>query len=304
MSVLHPRECWIRYTAMAINWRRAQYLLAEDLTDIPVRYIDELFDSNGIALGPENPQDVDTSVRRARRRRYLTTLDLDINRADQQRFADVLAELYREVALVHQHGNTDETQWKLDRWTTILQAAGFRVDTTALSVTWPPDPQMGTLAPDVLAHLNDPSAIEDHLERIHTTIDSDPRLAVATARSLMESTAKIVLTSRGETYTATESLTKLVSRAQTSLGMSPKGLGGEQPEVRQLLQSLQGIAVPISTLRNDTNVHHGAEVVPQWVRPRHARLVVGAAQLWCQTVLETLSDPTAPWRVIDAAAQR
>ena len=60
MSVLHPRECWIRYTAMAINWRRAQYLLAEDLTDLPVRYIDELFDSNGIALGPENPQDVDT----------------------------------------------------------------------------------------------------------------------------------------------------------------------------------------------------------------------------------------------------
>lgn len=207
-------------------------------------------------------------------------------------------------ALRTEHGNTDETQWKLDRWTTILQAAGFRVDTTALSVTWPPDPQMGTLAPDVLAHLNDPSAIEDHLERIHTTIDSDPRLAVATARSLMESTAKIVLTSRGETYTATESLTKLVSRAQTSLGMSPKDRGGEQPEVRQLLQSLQGIAAPISTLRNDTNVHHGAEVVPQWVRPRHARLVVGAAQLWCQTVLETLSDPTAPWRVIDAAAQR
>ena len=78
---------------MAINWRRAQYLLAEDLTDLPVRYIDELFDSNGIALGPENPQDVDTSVRRARMRRYLTTLDLDTNRADQQRFADVLAEV-------------------------------------------------------------------------------------------------------------------------------------------------------------------------------------------------------------------
>lgn len=31
------------------------------------------------------------------------------------------------------------------------------------------------------------------------------------------------------------------------------------------------------------------------IRSRHARLVVGTAQVWCQLMLETLADPDAPW---------
>lgn len=56
------------------------------------------------------------------------------------------------------------------------------------------------------------------------------------------------------------------------------------------------IAQSVTELRNSVGIDHGAEEVPSWVRPRHARLVVGAAQVWCQLMLETLADPDAPWR--------
>ena len=68
------------------------------------------------------------------------------------------------------------------------------------------------------------------------------------------------------------------------------------PALRQILQSLVTLAQSVTEVRNQVGVDHGAESVPIWVRPRHARLVVGAAQVWCQLMLETLADPDAPWR--------
>lgn len=88
----------------------------------------------------------------------------------------------------------------------------------------------------------------------------------------------------------------LVNRAQQSLALSAKGVSEEVPALRQILQSLVTLAQGVTEVRNQIGVDHGAEGVPAWVRPRHARLVVGAAQVWCQLMLETLADPDAPWR--------
>lgn len=68
------------------------------------------------------------------------------------------------------------------------------------------------------------------------------------------------------------------------------------PALRHILQSLVTLAQGVTEIRNQVGVDHGAESVPLWVRPRHARLVVGAAQVWCQLMLETLSDAHTPWR--------
>ncbi|MGI5146854.1 abortive infection family protein [Plantactinospora sp. CA-294935] len=38
------------------------------------------------------------------------------------------------------------------------------------------------------------------------------------------------------------------------------------------------------------------------LRARHGYLAVGAAHTWCQVILDTLADPTAPWRTHTAAA--
>ena len=127
-------------------------------------------------------------------------------------------------------------------------------------------------------------------------MDSDPRLAVSTAKALIESTAKLVLTERGKPYAKAAKLPALVTAAQESLGLATKAVGDENASLRQVLQSLVTLAQGVTEIRNQVGVDHGAESVPTWVRPRHARLVVGAAQVWCQLMLETLADAEAPWR--------
>jgi Abortive infection C-terminus len=71
------------------------------------------------------------------------------------------------------------------------------------------------------------------------------------------------------------------------LGLSPKGVRDEEPALRKVLQSLVALTQGVTEIRNQVGVDHGAEEVPRWVRARHARLVVGAAQVWCQLMLET-----------------
>ena len=82
-----------------------------------------------------------------------------------------------------------------------------------------------------------------------------------------------------------------MNRAQQSLALSAKGVSVEVPALRQILQSLVTLAQGVTEVRKQVGVDCGAERVPTWVRSRHARLVVGAAQVWCQLMLETLADP-------------
>lgn len=161
-------------------------------------------------------------------------------------------------------------------------------------------PQTHTLAEAALNALTDPSAIQDSLKRVARTVDSDPRMAVSAAKDLMESTAKLVLTSIGETYSKNDDLPVLASRAQTALGLTRKSLaavpGQDMDVLGQLLGSLNGMVGGIAQLRNAVGVGHGRESIPEWVKPRHARLASGMATTWCSLLLETLADPAAPWR--------
>jgi len=80
------------------------------------------------------------------------------------------------------------------------------------------------LTAEALTALTDPSAILDHLARLGDTVETDPRLAVSTAKTLIESTAKSVLTARGIAYTRSDKVPALVTRAQQSLALSAKGV--------------------------------------------------------------------------------
>ena len=90
------------------------------------------------------------------------------------------------------------------------------------------------------------------------------------------------------------------ARAQQALKLTAaeatEGTPAEELALKNILGSLTKLAQGVTELRNKVGVGHGRESVPTWVRPRHARLAAGAAQVWCQLVLETLEDPTAPWR--------
>lgn len=75
---------------------------------------------------------------------------------------------------------------------------------------------------EALSALDDPGAIRDHLDRIERNLDDDPRLAVGSAKELVESTAKLVLKRSGVEYGKSDDLPSLVAKAHTALGLNAK----------------------------------------------------------------------------------
>lgn len=271
---------------------RVMRLLSDELTGTPMREIDALFDDRGVTLGPPQSRENDESVRRERMRRYLATLDLN-DAADAQRLTAVFSDALQMIIQGTSAGWGSNDGLR-DKWSRILREDGFDVDEATGTVRF--GRAAGRLTEHALNALPDPQSIQDHLRRLGDSVDTDPRLAVSTAKALIESTAKCVLTARGQSYTRAAKVPALVNAAQESLGLAAKSVNDEDRALRQALQSLVTLTQSVTELRNRVGIDHGAEEVPRWVRPRHARLVVGAAQVWCQLMLETLADPDAPWR--------
>lgn len=150
-----------------------------------------------------------------------------------------------------------------------------------------------------LGNLTDPAAIREQLGRIQRAIGDDPALAVGSAKELVESTAKVVLTERGKAIDDKADLPTLVKEAQRALGLHPSsatpGPDGSEA-VKRILGSVSGIAIGLAELRNrGYGTGHGPAGPRVGLRVRHAHLAVNAAFTWCQLMLDTLADPEAPW---------
>ena len=153
---------------------------------------------------------------------------------------------------------------------------------------------------DLIASLRDPVAIREHLARLQRIAESDPPLAIGTAKELIESTAKTVLQERGVDVDDRDDLPALVKQAQEALGLHPStaqpGPDGTDA-VKRILGGLSSIAVGLGELRNrGYGTGHGPRGERVGLRSRHARLAVNAAMTWCSVMLDTLADTEAPWR--------
>lgn len=271
---------------------RTLSLLGDELAGSwTLRTIDVLFDDADIAKGPESAGAEESSVRRALMRQYLATLNLD-DPGDTRKLARVISDVLEEI-----RSRLPDSQKWYDRWLNYLRRDGFDLDSDGHIRP----KRRAHLTEEALSALTDASAIHDHLRRLGEHIDTDPRLAVSVAKDLVESTAKLVLRERQVSYSSGDTVPQLVSRAQESLGLAARAAKGDTDEevraLKAILGSLVNLAQGVTELRNKVGVGHGRESVPGWVRPRHARLAAGAAQVWCQLMLETLDDPAAPWRV-------
>jgi hypothetical protein len=157
------------------------------------------------------------------------------------------------------------------------------------------------ISPEFLADLSDAVIIHEHLNRISAAIErDDPAQAIGSAKELIESTAKLVLRERGDKYSDGEDLPALVLRAQRSLAVHPAGRppGPDGSDaVKKILGAVTTISAGIAELRNrGYGTGHGQGAARTGLGTRHARLAINAARLWCEFMLDTLSDPQAPWR--------
>lgn len=188
-----------------------------------------------------------------------------------------------------------------DRIQRLFARDGFTFSDDGRSIGTPLSP----LVASSLDALTDPTVIEEHLDRIARAVEShDPAQAIGSAKELIESTPKIVLTHTGYEVTGREELPELVKLAQEQLHVHPTqakaGPDGTGP-VKKILGAASTIATGVAELRNaGFGTGHGGAAPRSGLGPRHARLAVNSARTWCEFILDTLADEGAPWRDVAA----
>ena len=155
------------------------------------------------------------------------------------------------------------------------------------------------LADIPLHHLSELSSILEHLDRIASTTDTDPGVAISGAKALIEATTKLVLAELKEPYDERADVPALVKAAQKALALHPDSLAPTKPGVeitKRILSNLSQLAIGIAELRNQYGPDHGRTAPVVGLQPRHAHLAVGAAATYCRMLIETLAarSPTRP----------
>jgi len=132
--------------------------------------------------------------------------------------------------------------------------------------------------------------LQRQIERMRDSVEDDPDLAIGTAKELVETTCKTILTEREVEHEDDWEIMKLVKETRKSLGLVPDEVpdsakGSEV--IRRLLSNLGTIAQGLGELRNLYGTGHGRAGRRKGLSPRHARLAVGSAATLATFLLET-----------------
>jgi hypothetical protein len=177
----------------------------------------------------------------------------------------------------------------------LLDDDGFELDERC-RIRWRRPPALEA----TLAGLTDPSGIRAELERIRRALARRSDWRDWCGQATCRGTAKVVLTERRLPVAADAKVPELVKAAQQALQLHPSSKipGPDSSEaVKRILGGVSSIAVGVAELRNrGYGSGHGQASTPTGLSPRHAHLAVNAAITWCHLLLDTLADPTAPWR--------
>lgn len=131
------------------------------------------------------------------------------------------------------------------------------------------------------------------LERIESSVDSDPWLAIGTAKELIETTCKSILSEAGKIAEPNWTLTELCKETRKELKLSPDDVPSSKKAsetIKRLLSNLATIVQGLAELRNPYGTGHGHEGRARGLKPRHARLAAGAASTLALFLFETHHD--------------
>ncbi|ETJ98058.1 abortive infection protein, C-terminal domain protein [Propionimicrobium sp. BV2F7] len=233
----------------------------------------------------------DSSARRTRTNDYLNAIDwTDANQCNRaiKAMERILIPISPEMSFSY-----TTTTW--DVFTRYLREDGWEIN---LKGEISPLPYINHLSLLSAVELKDASAIHEQLERLRRSQD-DPAAVIGAAKELIESTAKVILNELNKTVEPKAKFNVLVKQVQAALGLDPStvsGVDGEQ-STKRILGGASSIAFGLNELRNAGHgTGHGPATARVGLHPRHARLAVNAAALWCELILETYADPKAPWR--------
>jgi len=132
--------------------------------------------------------------------------------------------------------------------------------------------------------------MEKEIERMEDAIERDPALAIGTAKELVESCCKTILTQRNIPIPKAADigdLTKLVAKELELVPDDAHAAKRGAENIKQILRSLTTMPGQLAELRGLYGTGHGRDGNHRGLQPRHARLAVGAAVTFIDFVTET-----------------
>jgi len=269
--------------------KKTRYELREYLVNWTLRGIDIEFDSADIDLVEEHQPQL-SGERRTRVEQYYHSLDFT-KPTDAKKFLRVYEAVLNHIDKSADSSLSGEYEKKAkERLLHWLRKDGYAYE-NGLIVSLG-----GT------AHLADihATAVEfnaqylaDEIRRIEQGVAADPTQAIGSAKELIETTCKTILTERGKPVTDKPELLPLVRRTAEELKLVPDRVpesakGAEY--IKKLLGNLGTVCQSLAELRNLYGTGHGKEGRTQGLLPRHAKLAVGAAATLAVFLFETHKD--------------
>ncbi len=137
--------------------------------------------------------------------------------------------------------------------------------------------------------------IQRQIERMRSAVEDDPGLAIGTAKELVETTCKTILTELNISFKPDEDIGTLVKETRKVLNLVddsiPDSAKGAD-KIRKLLSNLGTISQVLGELRNLYGTGHGKHGRNRGLSPRHARLAVGSAATLAIFLFETHAERT------------
>ena len=139
--------------------------------------------------------------------------------------------------------------------------------------------------------------MQKEIERLEVAVEADPALAIGTAKDLVETCCKSILTRQNIAYTKSTTLPELTKLLSKELRLVPEGISEEAKgaeTIKLLLRNLTAITQYLAEIRGLYGSGHGRDGKHRGLEPRHARLAVGAAVAFIDFVSETYHQRILP----------
>ena len=139
-------------------------------------------------------------------------------------------------------------------------------------------------------HFDAADYVATQITRMEAAIYEDPGLAIGTAKELLETICRTILEERNVDVRRSSDLPQLVKQTAKELQLTPDEISEQAKAVdtiRRLLSNLAAITSGVAELRNKYGTGHGKHAEYTGLRPRHAKLAVGAASTLAVFLLET-----------------
>lgn len=137
----------------------------------------------------------------------------------------------------------------------------------------------------------DTKHLSEYTDRIKSSVENDPSLAIGETKSLIEATLKTILDGCSKEYDKKDDMQKLLKKVNEVLVLDPKDEAHNSKKgaesIKKVLSSINQIVIGIAELRNFYGSGHGRGKKLQGITSRHAKLVSSSGIALCTFLLET-----------------